>query len=280
MKNFKNRLFSLVILFVAVLVGIAFAVDSDNDGMSDIYEEFFNLNSTNSVDAAYDYDSDSLTNLIESLLWTDPWESDTDADGFGDGTDNNPLSEITQTITATNLLEKAVELKSVKSTIKGVEAKVVGGIADPASGSRDRNHRPRLQQRSWTVQLFASEPLPVGKLNGQIQLNFSSGMMSVPVIGTVKPIILVVPEQVRFSARSSKVTERLIMFRSGDGRPLQILSTTLENGKGEVESKKLADDRWQLRLSVTSDSLSSTSSVQVETSCKSQPTITVPLSVR
>lgn len=92
MKYVKKPLFSLVFLFVAVLVGIAFAVDSDNDGMSDLYEEFFNLNPTNSVDAAYDYDSDSLTNLTESLLWTDPWVGDTDADGFGDGTDDNPLS--------------------------------------------------------------------------------------------------------------------------------------------------------------------------------------------
>lgn len=184
-------------------------------------------------------------------------------------------SEISQTITATNLLQESVVLESVQTTVPGLHAKIVGEIPDPAG----RAHGAQLQ-RNWEFRLSSTKPLPVGKLNGQVQLNFSSGTVNVPVIGTVKPIIQVVPEQIRFSARSSKTAERLIMLRSGDGRPFEVLSAKLESGEGSIDTIKLSDNRWQLKMSAIPDSLSSSSSVRVETSCKSQPTITVPLSVR
>ena len=51
-------------------------------------------------------------------------------------------SEISQTITASNLLEKAVVLESVSSTIKGITAKIVGGVGDPVStDNRDPESR-------------------------------------------------------------------------------------------------------------------------------------------
>ncbi len=178
-----------------------------------------------------------------------------------------PDSSVLQTITATNLLDKVVILKSVVSEMKGIKAEVVGGIGDAAA-------------RSWTIQLGSSEPLAVGKLNGMIHLNFSSGTVKVPVIGIVKPIIQVVPGQIQFSARSSKATERLIMLRSGDGRAFEILSAKLESGEGAVEIKKLAESRWQLKLTVVPDSLPVGLTVQVETSCKGQPKIVIPLSLR
>lgn len=87
-KSFQSM---LVITLVAGL-GIAFAVDTDNDGMSDLYENFFQLNPTNAADALQNFDSDALTNITESLIWTDPYASDTDTDGFFDGVDDNPLS--------------------------------------------------------------------------------------------------------------------------------------------------------------------------------------------
>ena len=90
----------------------------------------------------------------------------------------------------------------------------------------------------------------------------------VPIIGTVRPIIQVVPEQIQFSSRSSKATERLVMLRSGDGRPFEVLSAKLEKGEGSVETKKLAEGRWQLKVAVVPDSLSMASTVQVQTSCK------------
>ncbi len=96
----------------------------------------------------------------------------------------------------------------------------------------------------------------------------------------MKPIIQVVPGQIQFSARSSKATERLIMLRSGDGRAFEILSAKLESGEGAVEIKKLAESRWQLKLTVVPDSLPVGLTVQVETSCKGQPKIVIPLSLR
>lgn len=66
------------------------ASDADDDGMDDAYELFFGV--TNTGDALIDYDDDGLTNLIEAALWTDPFVSDTDRDGFLDGMDSNALS--------------------------------------------------------------------------------------------------------------------------------------------------------------------------------------------
>lgn len=176
--------------------------------------------------------------------------------------------EILQTITVTNLLEKAVELKSVSSTIKGITAKAVGGIADPA-----------MEQRSWTIHLKTSPPLAVGKLSGSIQLDFSSGTVNVPVIGTVKPVIQTTPEKIQFATRSSNATERLVMLRSGDGRLFDILSANLENSDGSVDVVKLSDNRWQCRLSIVPNKLLPGSVLRIMTSSKFQPEITVPLSV-
>lgn len=71
--------------------GLALAMDTDNDGMSDEFESFFGLN-TASNEAALNYDGDTLDNLAESLLWTDPFVADTDNDGIQDGADSNPVS--------------------------------------------------------------------------------------------------------------------------------------------------------------------------------------------
>jgi hypothetical protein len=88
MKSFQM----LVVVALIVGGGIAFAVDTDNDGMSDAYEAFFKLNATNALDATEDPDADTLANLAESALWTNPNDADTDADGFNDNVDHNPLS--------------------------------------------------------------------------------------------------------------------------------------------------------------------------------------------
>ncbi len=186
-----------------------------------------------------------------------------------------PDSEVDQAITATNLLEKGVVLESVVSKVKGIEA-TVDGILDPVSVD-NLDLGSRLQQRNWTIKLGSSGPLAVGKLNGMIQLNFSSGTVKVPIIGTVRPIIQVVPDQIQFSSRSSKATERLVMLRSGDGRAFEVLSAKLEAAEGSVEIKKLAEGRWQLRVAVVPDSLPAASALQVQTSCKGQSKITVPL---
>ena len=67
-------------------------IDSDHDGMSDLYEYFFCLNPTNSADSSENYDVDTLVNFAESVLFTDPWVADTDTDELDDDVDSDPLS--------------------------------------------------------------------------------------------------------------------------------------------------------------------------------------------
>jgi hypothetical protein len=119
--------------------------------------------------------------------------------------------------------------------------------------------------------------LTVGKIRGSIQLNFSTGTVDVPILGTVKPAIQVVPDHIRISSRSTNEIERLAMLRSGDRRAFEVLSAELENADGTVGMEKLADDKWRCRLSVIPSSLTQGSVMRVTTSSPFQPIITVPL---
>ena len=76
---------------IGVLVTIlpAAGPDSDDDGMSDTYENFFGLDPNDASDAAQNNDADTLDNLAESALWTDPFASDTDMDEWPDGVDDS-----------------------------------------------------------------------------------------------------------------------------------------------------------------------------------------------
>ncbi len=61
------------------------AEDSDNDGMTDLWENEHGLDPFNASDASADPDGDGLTNLQEFGLQTDPNSADTDGDGMNDG---------------------------------------------------------------------------------------------------------------------------------------------------------------------------------------------------
>jgi hypothetical protein len=78
---------------VTVMVKAALQ-DSDGDNMSDAYEQLFSLNPADASDASLNYDDDTLNNLAESSISTDPWASDTDRDGWYDGVDDVPLSRL------------------------------------------------------------------------------------------------------------------------------------------------------------------------------------------
>lgn len=60
-------------------------MDTDNDGMPDVWETDHNLDPFNPLDALQDPDTDGLTNLREYGLGTDPHQFDTDHDGLSDG---------------------------------------------------------------------------------------------------------------------------------------------------------------------------------------------------
>lgn len=85
------RQWGVAFMFFCCVQGVG-GQDQDADGMTDLYEDFFWLNSSDPTDAVQDPDGDSLNNLAESLLWTDPFESDTDLDGWPDAADSDPLS--------------------------------------------------------------------------------------------------------------------------------------------------------------------------------------------
>ncbi len=88
MKKEKRILYRIAALVLGGLALIALATDG-TDTISDAYRQFFGLTSTNT---ALDLDSDSLNNLQESVLWTDPFIADTDKDGWNDNVDSNALS--------------------------------------------------------------------------------------------------------------------------------------------------------------------------------------------
>ncbi len=87
---------------VAIFFAFAQEGDEDDDGIGSSYEIFFSVNyanpaglalsSTNSADAAMDFDNDGADNLSEYLHNTDPFNADTDNDGFSDAVDTNPVS--------------------------------------------------------------------------------------------------------------------------------------------------------------------------------------------
>lgn len=84
------------VLLTMTLAITAYAADPDTDadGMSDDYENFFALDPSDPADAELNYDIDNLTNLQEFSVWTDPRYMDTDRDGWPDDLDNEPLSRV------------------------------------------------------------------------------------------------------------------------------------------------------------------------------------------
>ncbi len=70
-------------------------LDSDGDGLPDVYELANGLNPYDPTDANLDFDNDGLTNLQEFQLGTNPRAADTDGDGLTDGDEikrgTNPL---------------------------------------------------------------------------------------------------------------------------------------------------------------------------------------------
>jgi len=66
-------------------------LDSDQDGLPDLWEVGFGLDPADPADATADGDNDGLNNLQEFAIMTSPISADTDMDMVNDGTDVCPL---------------------------------------------------------------------------------------------------------------------------------------------------------------------------------------------
>jgi len=201
---------------------------------------------------------------------------------------------IDQTITATNLLAQPVVLESVNSTVPGIGVEIeTTEYTEEGLTAKERTERKENRpvhnhsvkntsvavdagrRRNWTIRLSAPDVLKPGKLGGRIQLNFSTGTVSVPVMGTVKPAIQVVPASIRLSGKTNKPAERLVMLRSE--KPFEVTSASLENAEGSVEPKRLADGKWVLRTVLDASSVQAGARLVAGTTCGQQPQVLVPL---
>jgi hypothetical protein len=79
-------------------------LDSDGDGMPDMYEIAHNLNPAVN-DANGDPDNDGLSNLKEYQAGTDPQNADTDGDGLKDGVETNTGKYVSASDTGTDPLK-------------------------------------------------------------------------------------------------------------------------------------------------------------------------------
>jgi hypothetical protein len=66
-------------------------IDTDSDGMPDIWEIKYGLDPTDPSDALLDIDNDSLRNIEEYKKGSDPTDYDSDDDGYSDKVDEFPM---------------------------------------------------------------------------------------------------------------------------------------------------------------------------------------------
>ncbi len=171
-----------------------------------------------------------------------------------------PDSPVSETIAVTNLLERAVELRSVASTVPGLEARVAAG-----------------GDRSWRVELRRCTPFAPGPLNGHVRLAMSCGEVEVPVVGTVKPILQAVPDQILCGIAASNTVKRLVMVRSADGRPFTVLSAELHDVQGTVESTAGMPGQWRISLAIHPGTLASPAALTVTTSLDAGHPLRIPI---
>jgi len=84
-------LLTLAALLSGVILVAQTDIDTDGDGIPDVFEFFFGISGDAAAPDA-DPDMDGSNNFYEKTAWTDPLNPDTDLDGFADGLDADPVS--------------------------------------------------------------------------------------------------------------------------------------------------------------------------------------------
>lgn len=105
------------------------SLDSDHDGMPDVWEIAHGLNPNDPADAALDPDNDGLTNLQEYRHGTDPHVADTDHDGVLDGYDAYPLDptrfQFNSTLVKSSVVAENFSGSAVNAPINSYAADIV-----------------------------------------------------------------------------------------------------------------------------------------------------------
>ncbi len=85
-----KKAISIRLAFILLLVvGLVSLISAADKVMEPAWRNLFGITDNSGSE---DFDDDGLTNYEESLLWTDPFEADTDRDGFPDAIDLEPVS--------------------------------------------------------------------------------------------------------------------------------------------------------------------------------------------
>lgn len=95
-------------------------LDDDNDQLPDTWEVSFGLDPLLATDAGLDGDADSLINLDEYTVGTDPTNADTDGDGLLDGVDLYPIEAPIVTLSQTSIT--TAESAEVQITVENLIA--------------------------------------------------------------------------------------------------------------------------------------------------------------
>jgi len=163
--------------------------DTDGDGMGDgweaSYEGFDPLvdsgtDSDPDNDAEADVDQDGLSNMEESVLWTDPWMPDTDADGVSDGdeaaqgTDPRDHADVipSQWVVLTGDLDEGIA-KTTNATVNLPAGTIayVGVFAHSAEYPYYTGEASEYNDLlSWTVQADGNETI-----SGELRVNNEDG---------------------------------------------------------------------------------------------------------
>jgi hypothetical protein len=158
-----------------VTITIILDPDYDDDGMPDDWEQANGLDPDRN-DAADDPDSDSLSNLEEYYNGTDPWETDSDHDGIGDGTEvlmaTDPLDPAsTPEISLTTSLLKVTDVTLRSFSLVWVSNQAASGFAhiytDPEGNNlikgltitdESANHSPAGQNGVMKINISGLDP--------------------------------------------------------------------------------------------------------------------------
>ena len=149
-------------------------VDSDNDGLPDVWENAYAGNDLTKLNAAGDFDSDGLSNMQEFEKGTDPTLADTDNDGLSDLAETNTGTYVNPDETGTDPLNPDTDGDGLKDgdevnglffsnpLLTDTDSDTYGDGAEVAAG-----HDPNDANNNEIASLIANSRLEFAVAQGQ-----------------------------------------------------------------------------------------------------------------